>query len=101
MEILAYWKVVHKMEIGNKEIVGRVAVDSGQLLITDPCYLEKKSNESLYEEVCKKTTSPKRLGQVLNGLAFATSSGYGDGIYDVFAEKDEEGRVISIEIRFD
>lgn len=98
---LAYWTLVYKMETGAKQIVGSVCVDSGQLLITDPCYLNEKKNEELYEEVCKITTSPNSLGQVLNGLAIATSSGYGDGIYDVLAEKDEEGKVISIEIRFD
>ena len=92
--------------------IGEVGVDSGQLMIVDPCYIEshwkeedfddeKKSKELFsYNAVCKETLGKTCYGQIGNGLAVAFSSGYGDGCYPVYAEINEEGRVMKITVDF-
>tara|TARA_R100001086_G_scaffold227509_2_gene146655 strand:+ start:496 stop:957 length:462 start_codon:yes stop_codon:yes gene_type:complete len=147
-----------------KKIIGRISIDSGQVLIGDPCYLsdwqdadkvvkrayrhtteEIKSenfsaakilvwpddfsnyetykengismNEMLrkgiYEEIkreidpsysysgaCSITMdSENQAGELANGLAIVSSTGYGDGSYPVYAEYSE-GRVKSLTVEF-
>lgn len=90
--------------------LGVVGVDSGQLVICDPCYLEDEflstaSNEDLEQGtvgefsrrgIFKVTTSPSQGGQLNyrmghEGVAVAFMSGFGDGTYDVFAEIVDAG----------
>jgi len=86
-----------------KELIGHVGVDSGQLMVVDPCYVFKQMTQSeadeLYKDACNAT---KPHGMVLcsgiQGEAAAFSSGYGDGVYPVYAYKNEEGRIIRVEI---
>tara|TARA_R100000781_G_scaffold1721_1_gene2908 strand:- start:673 stop:948 length:276 start_codon:yes stop_codon:yes gene_type:complete len=81
-------------------VVGHVGVDSGTILITDPCYIKedydyKQVVEPVYQNLWSHT---------LKGLGFITTSGYGDGYYPVYAtvreDKDWGARVESITIRF-
>jgi len=158
--------------------IGRVGVDSGQLLIIDPCYIEgnwKKDNESellgikfwgadknnaaiflknkgyeviegndqfclinttdedvvkkiqenlvafktlhsglvvfseinngSYQQVCELTSGEERAGQLGEIIGVAFESGFGDGLYDVYATyKDcsfgpyEDKRISKVEI---
>lgn len=141
-----------------RKLIGRVGVDSGQLLIIDPCYIEdhwKKDNESellginfwgagkdnaaiflknkgyevieenehicliktsdknvaqkiqedlveflktdlgvivsrevntgSYQQVCELTLGEERAGQLGEVIGVAFQSGFGDGLYDVYA----------------
>ena len=88
-----------------------VSVDSGQLLVVDPCYLLTYGlSEELYDEICKATTNKNLCGPAVNTnfkntdkqfpLGFATSTGYGDGGYKVFVKHNGEGRVAEIKIVF-
>lgn len=78
--------------------VGDVAVDSGQVLVVDPCYLhEWKHGEfdpdanvraepkNSYAAACKMTLGEGRAGEMLiagkGGTGVVTSSGFGDGCY--------------------
>lgn len=76
--------------------LGTVCVDSGQLLIVDPCYLEstwiqhdgtaRGDEHASYNDVCDITMAPPLYaGQTLNNLAVAFRSGIGDGEYAVVA----------------
>lgn len=100
--------------------IGVVGVDSGQLMVTDPCYVNSQwkpesDNEAVgtfsYSGCCETTMQEGQAGQ-LNyelghaGVGVVFSSGFGDGVYDVFArysDFDEWGtriaevRVILIE----
>ena len=84
------------------EEMGMVAVDSGQLLITDPCYIDSDwENEKIgasqnmnysYSGTCEVTESEKGYGQLKSkkgnegaGIAFGTA--FGDGMYPVYGEK--------------
>lgn len=100
--------------------IGEVGVDSGQLIITDPCYIDSQwkkekleqnkdgsfkpaKNNFSYPAVCNITLKNPSAGQ-LNykmghpGVAVAFCSGYGDGTYPVYATLNAEGRYIKVEI---
>ncbi|RKJ74846.1 hypothetical protein D7X33_19130 [Butyricicoccus sp. 1XD8-22] len=161
-----------------RKLIGRVGVDSGQLMIIDPCYIEdswKKDNESeilgikfwgagkdnaaiflknkgyeviegndqisliktsdenvaqkiqedlveflktdsglivfsemntgSYQKVCELTLGEERAGQLGEVIGVAFQSGFGDGLYDVYATyKDcsfglhEDKRISKVEI---
>lgn len=80
-----------------RELIGHVDVDSGQVLIVDPCYLEDFDNETEYMgddtdiagafgySGVSSLTVKHSYGQVEHG-AVASSTAYGDGSYPVYAE---------------
>ena len=143
------------------EVLGFVGVDSGQIMIGDPCYLSdwkdtpfndvrmynlvvdglvidtltyptdftnyediipsyaKTMNQLLrddtvtveevkqppsgdysYQGACEATNTEAQGGEIGNGLAVCTSTGYGDGMYPVIATYNEDGRVAAVEIKF-
>ena len=90
--------------MSNWELVGRCPVDSGQILLIDPCYvladhnLDEGKAGAYYEKVCKVTIA-EQAGEVIGGLGVATSTGWGDGHYPVYAKMDG-GRVAEIKIKF-
>lgn len=103
--------------------LGRVGVDSGQVMIGDPCYLDKYGKKSSngfefvdaevdaqqasgeydysYSGACAATLSDNGAGQLGTGSAVSVSSGYGDGVYPVFGTYNEDGRIIKVEVLFD
>lgn len=100
--------------------IGRIWVDSGQVLLGDPAYLDNfgvpmpddghdamdsdryKGNAYSYAGSCEAT---KKLHGVLGGtqkhgsMAVAVASGLGDGTYPVYADI-VGGRVVSVRIQF-
>ncbi len=115
------------MTLKNKQEkhIGKVGVDSGQLLICDPCYIDdlwmqeefdldwksapvpKVKGRFSYAGVCETTLSDKQAGQLYYqrghaGIGVAFGSGLGDGVYDVYATyADVEGwgrRIVSVRI---
>lgn len=93
-----------------KELLGYCAVDSGQLIVVDPCYLKEWNhgkNDELdnhYGLACLATSLKAQGGEILvsgmAGTGVAFSSGWGDGSYPVYAHYDRDGRVSKIEILF-
>ncbi len=95
-----------------RKLVGHVGVDSGQILITDPCYAIRRKGESqptVFEEreldlsaICDATTgvSPG-CAELGNEVAVVTCTAYGDGVFPVYAECDSDGLVHSITVDFD
>ena len=100
----------------NEKQIGVCGVDSGQILLCDPCYIDsewkkedfddkkKSKNYFSYNACCKKTLTKNLAGQ-LNfklghaGAGVVVSSGYGDGVYPVYATY-EDGRIKSVRIEF-
>ena len=70
-------------------LAGHVCVDSGQVMIVDPCYVMDTDSDA-FGTVCDVTTTGHRVGEFLaagtGGTGVASSSGHGDGIYEVWAE---------------
>tara|TARA_R110002020_G_scaffold64790_2_gene171608 strand:+ start:325 stop:765 length:441 start_codon:yes stop_codon:yes gene_type:complete len=140
-----------------RKLIGSFGVDSGQVLIGDPCYLDKfinddskltrryqhtttnkiltqptdffnyeeykedglSMNEMIHNGIYKKLppevnptysysgacsvtcNSKESAGELANGLAVVSSTGYGDGCYPVYATENEDGYIVKIEILFD
>lgn len=102
------------------ELAGYCGVDSGQILFTDPCYLDRWKPHSQddnfsynevdpleprpysYEGACNATLSTFKAGQLDEGVTgVCVSSGYGDGTYPVYIKKNYEGRIVEAVILFD
>jgi hypothetical protein len=111
--------------------VGVVGIDSGTLLLTDPAYLQRprpeipeydelvglKKSKQVIPAVGKKKV-PKEWTPVMRatasqvlykktgkkGAGIITRTGWGDGLYPVFAEigktGDEKGRIKAIRVKF-
>ena len=102
------------IKVDNLTLIGEFAVDSGQAIVGDPCYLEdwkpwnsevdnfedhvNKVGEYGYLGACNATLG-KGFGQ-LGNQAVAFSTGYGDGLYPVYANITEDGRVGMVVIDF-
>jgi hypothetical protein len=108
--------------------LGEIGVDSGQMMLCDPCYIESswqrgdfdhekieamkknKVYEFGYSGACAATLQENgnkaQIGDILaNGLGAVCSTGYGDGSYEVWVEvTDDTGgwgtRVSKMEIIF-
>tara|TARA_Y100001951_G_C11268029_1_gene256867 strand:+ start:960 stop:1280 length:321 start_codon:yes stop_codon:yes gene_type:complete len=83
--------------------LGTVGVDAGLLMIIDPCYvkyIKSIHSDEKWMDFVERIHSPgndTHNGIALNdGLVF--SSGYGDGEYTVYGYKDDEGRIMKVEI---
>lgn len=98
--------------------VGEVGVDAGMVMVGDPCYLDKFTDHEYddakveaqkasgkydysYSGACAATLSDNSAGQLGRGDAVAVSSGYGDGVYPVYATYNHEGRIVKLEVIFD
>ena len=102
--------------------IGSFGVDSGQVLITDPCYLDSWKGHNFDEEAIKKMQEEGKFeysysgasartlidlsdkqhgaGDIGNGFGVVSGTGYGDGSYPVYAKFNEEGRVMQLKIDF-
>jgi hypothetical protein len=103
------------LDINKMTYIGSFGVDSGQAMVGDPCYLEDwkpwNSEENHFDEhkqlagqygylgACGVTLD-KGYGELGNSAAVAFTTGYGDGIYPVYAEINDDGRVARIVIDF-
>jgi hypothetical protein len=107
-------------------LIGKVAVDSGQIMLTDPCYaLNDGKSERGFQEggsefahpdindlypysymgACGATLSEDSCGSMKfalghEGAGVVVSTGYGDGLYPVFVTYNDEGRIASVHIVF-
>ena len=96
-------------------LIGHFAVDSGQAMVGDPCYLDEwepwndkadnfdkhveKAGEYGYLGACGVTLK-EGYGELGMANAVVFNTGYGDGVYPVYAEFNDEGRISKIVIEF-
>ena len=104
------------MKTNELTLIGRFAVDSGQAIVGDPCYLDEwqpwddkvdtfdkhveKAGEYGYLGACGVTLD-KGYGQLGMSSAVAFSTGYGDGLYPVYAEINDDNRITKVVIVFE
>jgi hypothetical protein len=94
--------------------IGSFGVDSGTVMVVDPCYVldgegkyplsfghnwEEFVVMNLMDESGKVPYSP-HTKQLHGEMGVVSSTGYGDGVYPVYA-RIAEGRVMEIRILFD
>lgn len=86
-----------------RKLVGEVMVDSGQIFITDPCYLDEwvpgeykpgKEPDNSYALV-STVTAEEAYGEAELGIAVQTN---GDGMYPVYVTEDDTGNIVKVEI---
>jgi hypothetical protein len=100
------------MDTKEMTLIGHFAVDSGQAMVGDPCYLdnwdtnrndewniEGKQGQYSYHGA-SATTIANNYGELGMSTAVVFSTGYGDGLYPVYAEMNEDGRVARVVIEF-
>ena len=103
-------------DIENPRLIGNIAIDSGQAIIGDPAYLSEwelwdNNNEQFDfsdDQIGKysylgasATTLKNQYGELGFGKAVAFNTGYGDGVYPVYAILDKEtNRVAQIIVDF-
>ena len=93
--------------------IGEIGVDAGLCWIGDPCYIlhTDQPPEAIgknWDEFCdimhedRRNPTCKQFTYDLGhpGLGVVVSTGYGDGLYPVYAEFDDEGRVARVWVEF-
>ena len=88
---------------------GTVPVDSGQVMLIDPCYVnphfangadDKPGEYPDYAGACQASLSKPQCGNFAKGLGFCTSTNIGDGEYPVYVQYDATGRIARVLIEF-
>ena len=100
------------------KLLGTFGVDSGQVMIVDPCYLDTfesneftandkdktRTKEFSYDGACRETISEDQGGELGRAIAVVSTTGYGDGLYEVHALFSDEGnwgkRIKELRIKF-
>jgi hypothetical protein len=92
---------------------GSFAVDSGQAMVGDPCYLnewETNKNEEWNIEGkqgqysyhgASATTLEKSYGELGLANAVVFNTGYGDGVYPVYVKLNDDNRISMVVIDFE
>lgn len=93
-------------------LVGHCAVDSGQLMVCDPCYIkshweanhftsptDEDKNDFSYDGACV-TTLRHTAGELAGGVGCVTSTTHGDGRYPVYV-RYEFGSPMELRIMLD
>ena len=103
-----------------EKLIGHVWVDSGQIMLGDPCYLTDWGGNDFndakegrfssakftydYHGACEASMSKDNAGMLNEGSAAVVTSGFGDGAYPVTITYSDEGswgrRVKSVRIDF-
>lgn len=100
-------------------LVGHIGVDSGQVMVTDPCYIPQFINNDLpldegnpsgkptlpsypfsYAGACHATLSTDRAGVLDRGMGVASSTAYGDGQYAVYQLVTSDGTIAGLFVDF-
>ena len=87
------------------ERYGVITVDSGQAGFFDKTYFVKNQGgevgdlNSIYGLSCAVTSSPKQAG-IMQKKGVVSSSGFGDGCYNVFVARNSANKIVSAYIEF-
>ena len=94
-------------------LAGRIGIDSGQAMVGDPCYIDNwdtnknddwniEGKEGQYSyHGASATTLANSYGELGNGTAVVFNTGYGDGLYPVYVQINDDGRVSKVVIDFE
>jgi hypothetical protein len=95
------------------KLAGYFTVDSGQAMVGDPCYLddwdtnkneewniEGKAGDYSYHGA-SATTIANSYGELGHAKAVVFNTGYGDGMYPVYVELNDDNRVSTVIIDFE
>lgn len=102
-----------KTKVNVFEKIGEIGVDAGLCWIGDPCYIlhadpKPESIGKDWRGFCGVMRDDGRYPDYKQfnfdsghtGLGVAVCTGYGDGLYPVFAEFNDQGRIAKVLIQF-
>lgn len=104
---------MNKITLTDLTYAGAFAVDSGQAMVGDPCYLDQfehweNGTPFAHEENAGKYSYLGACGVTLKdgygslgNSAVVFSTGYGDGLYPVYVQLNDDGRVSKVVIDFE
>lgn len=92
-------RIKQYMEKNNLELAGHVGINTATMIIADPVEVIESPRYEKYVDESLKSYGNEPYRQAFNGIECMT--GYGDGDYPVFVQKDDDGRIIEMRIRFD
>jgi len=76
-----------------KKFIGHITVDSGTVMVADPCYWVGSDEQMTWAEYCKEIGSkPSHVFEHSSGISgkgIMVGSFGGDGEYPVYLEEDE------------
>ena len=102
-----------KTNVNTRKYVGEIGVDAGLCWIGDPCYVLHKEHPpkgigKSWDEFCAILRDDEQypvckqfcydLGHA--GLGVVVTTGYGDGVYPVYAEFNDDGRIANVCVEF-
>jgi hypothetical protein len=106
-------KLMAKAQSNTVKRIGEIGVDAGLCWIGDPCYIlhadpKPKAIGNDWSGFCdilqedKQYPTAKQFAYDLGhaGLGVCVSTGYGDGVYPVYAELNGEGRTAKVWVEF-
>jgi hypothetical protein len=84
----------------DERLVGTVGVDSGTVIIIDPCYLHDSGTNWAWEAFCEAAGKAGYAPfEFMGGIASGTT--WGDGSYPVYAVYNERGALTGLRVDFD
>jgi hypothetical protein len=110
--IVRRWR---KVRFARWQYQGSIGVDSGQMMLVDPCSVLESDMAWKYADACELTLGKgggllqstycsdeinREREARLEGCAFVTRTHSGDGVYPVRVKRDRVGRVTSVCIHF-
>ena len=88
----------------NKQKLGTVSVDSGTLMIVDPCYVLRRDvkfdGKKEYQKVIDAEEESVCAWSHLGELALGFGGFGGDGVFPVYGYYDDKGILVKVEIVF-
>ena len=90
-------------------LIGQCAVDSGTLMIIDPCYTDPEGGSRVWPpihtddswpghmEILGATRGENHAGPICRDLAVASTTKYGDGLYNVYLMPDHNALVVDFD----
>ena len=79
------------------KLEGQCGVDSGQMMLVDPCYVLNKKD---YEAMLKHRNKVGNMNACNFKKGLISNTWAGDGNYHVYSQKDKDGRVERLMIDF-
>lgn len=99
-------KIIEALDGNDWVHIGNVGVDSGTLMIGDPCYLNDKEdwNSELYDKwivgkLGEENKVSVQISEMCPEQAVAFESGFGDGCYEVYALVKDYGKNLGKRIK--
>ena len=102
--------------MSDQKLVGNVSVDSGTVMLVDPCYVLRDERHANYPSMSQGKTyqsfleaasakdadlGAKPVSPWGDGLGLVVGTTYGDGGYPVYATYNDAGRITSLTVYFD